>query len=224
MTVFALVLAITANKYRARHAALAIIAHSDGTVHFHDAERHSVVPVELSGVVRRLEFRGTRLDDDTLWAISQLDEVSEIGITDGSVGTRECKALSKLPSLSIVEFFGTSVEDGAIAEIAKCPQLTSVCLSFSTVTDADCRQLVHCTSLRRVLLNGTEVTDSGLAAIAELPNLSIVFISQGPITQQGIETLLSRRPLTALYCYGGNFEDKWWAGIRKQYPQCKIRR
>lgn len=224
MTVFALVLAIAANKYRVRHTALAIIARSDGIVEFNEGDTRTIVPIELSRSVRRIEFRGTRLDEETLWAIAQLDEVSEIGVINSAVGIRECKALSQLPSLSTMSFFGTRIEDGAIAEIAKCPQLTSVCLSFSNVTDADCRRLVDCTSLKRVALNGTEVTDSGLASIAELTCLSVVFISEGPISPQGVETLLSRRALSALYCFGDSFDDEWWMRIRERYPKCKIHR
>jgi hypothetical protein len=224
VTVLALVLAIAANKYRVRHAALAIIARSDGVVHFNEADSQSIVPLELSGTVRRIEFRGKQLDEDAIWAISQLHEVKDVAIVDASVGTRECKALSKLPSLSEVSFFETKIGDGAIEEIVKCPQLTTICLSFSNVTDADCRRLTSCTSLKRVALNGTEVTDSGLDSIAELPSLSVVFISEGPISAQGVETLLSRRPLSALYCFGDNFGDEWWARIRKQYHQCKIHR
>jgi hypothetical protein len=224
MTVIAFVIAIAANKYRIRHLALAIITRSDGIVYFNEAGEQFGLPVELSGTVRRIEFRSRPLDEELLWAISQINEVNDIAIIDASVGANECKVLSRLPSLAKLSFFGTNIEDGAIAELAKCPRLSSVCLSFSTATDHDCKLLTDCKSLRRIELNGTEVTDSGLASIAELPCLSVVFISEGPISPQGVETLLSRRALTDLYCFGDNYGDEWWASIRKQYPLCKVHR
>ena len=224
VTLLASVIAIAANRYRVRHAALAIIARDDAVVEFKEDDRPLILPVELSRAVRRLEFRGTRLDEETLWAIAQLNEVSEISVINSNVGVRECKTLSQLSSLTVVSFFGTHIEDGAIAELVKCPNMTSLCLSFSSATDADCGRLADCKSLSRIELNGTAVTDAGLISIARLPCLSVVCISEGPISQQGIGELLSRRALTALHCFGDDFRDEWWAGIRERYPKCRIHR
>jgi hypothetical protein len=224
VTAIALLFAICTNEYRVRKQALSVIARHGGIVEFNDGQNSSFLSKDYSDTVRRIEIRVTALDDELLWAIGQLTEVSEISIVNSRVGKHECRSLSQLPSLTSVSLFGTHIDDGAVLEIARCQKLSSVDLSFSNATDIDCKHLTECKSLRRIALNGTQVTDKGLEAIASLRCISVVFISEGPITEHGIETLLSKRELSALYCFGDRFEDNWWTSIRTRYPKCRVYR
>ena len=243
VAIVAIALGLVTHRYRARKAAYAILSQRNCSVwfddhrHFQDGEflkpdgmfyvteeRSGWLPRELTRSVKSIHLRRETLDEESLWAIAQLEEARDVSVNNASATKRDCEALARMPSLSQVGFHGSKIETGALAAFADCESLTCVWLAFSNATDADCELLAKCSSLTELVLHGTDIGDAGLRAITRLPHLSEVHLSGGAITKQGVEHLLANCKLTLLYCSGDDFGEEWWAEIAKRYPNCNFGR
>lgn len=169
-------------------------------------------------------FNATKLGDDALLFLGELDTLEELDLTwcdrigdeglsylgdadrlrildlasCGRVGDRGIEALGELPALERLDLSGTAVTDRGLAVLEALPALNDLRLRSCPITEEGVVRLARKSSLRRLTIGSGGIGDRGLRAIATLTELSHLHLEAPTATDAGLAALGDLRDLATL--------------------------
>ena len=192
-----------------------------------------------------VKFMKKDIKDSDLAALTALNNVSYLDLTDTGVGDEAMAYMPRIQGLQVLVLSGTNVTDAGmvhvvqvsglvqltcneqigddgIAAMANAPNLNYLNLENSKVTDDGLAHLVSMHSLKRLNLNGTEITDKGLEHLQALSSLHTLQLSSTRITDKGLPLLENLSNLSALAIAGTGATQLGVAKLQNALPDTGI--
>jgi internalin A len=177
--------------------------------------------LELGGQdLEELSLKGTCVNEETLKAISDLDrlrvlDLSESCLTDETIEyltsssvehlnlaknkiTRAARTLSAAQSLRSLDLSQTQVGDDTLVHLSAAQSLRSLDLRDTKVGDATLTHLSKHKELTQLDLGGTNVGDVGLANLEQLKSLGRLYLDGTKVTDDGLAHLQKLEQLSTL--------------------------
>lgn len=124
--------------------------------------------------IEHLQIEGTELAEEHFKAISKMDQVQELWLSNSKFDPAWLEHIQALPALTDLGLRSAAFNDEAAEYVSKMPNLEEIVLHYTDLTDVGFEKLLKAPKLRSVILTGTKVTPEAVeAAKAKYPDKSI---------------------------------------------------
>jgi hypothetical protein len=192
-----------------------------------------------------VKFMRKDIKDSDLAALTALNNVSYLDLTDTEVGDEAMTYLPRIQGLQVLILSGTNVTDAGmvhvvqisglvqltcneqigddgVAAMVNAPNLNYLNLENSRVTDDGLAHLASMQSLKRLNLDGTEITDKGLVHLQALSALHTLQLNATKITDKGLPLLENLSNLSALAIAGTGATPVGVAKLQNALPDTGV--
>jgi endonuclease YncB( thermonuclease family) len=150
--------------------------------------------------LRRIHFRGGKLTDAGLAALSPLSALEELDIAScpiSDAGLASLKSFPRLKKLSLPEN-PSNAGLAHVSHLAELEELTLIHWRGNPVTDAGLAHLSGLRRLRRLTLRKLAISDAGWTQLAGLEELKVLSMYGIPVTDAGARNLAQLKSLEYL--------------------------
>ena len=149
--------------------------------------------------LRRLYIHGINLQGDDLSWLPGLDRLEALSLRQTKIDGKALKNLTALKSLVVLNLSDNNINDGDLEQIAALKKLEVLSLESTKVTGAGIAHLQGMTSLNELNLEHCNIMDADLEYFLSMPNLRIVYAAGCNISDMGIQNVVARFPMLAIF-------------------------
>ncbi len=149
--------------------------------------------------LRKLRLAATRLGNEGLKALGQLEQLKELDLSENSqILDDGLVHLQPLTGLTRLNLWRVGVTDAGIAHLAGMTRLAWLNLDNTKLSDQGLVYLEGMKELKFLHLGSTEVTDNGLVHLASLKSLADLKVTRTAVTAEGVAMLQKELPDTQI--------------------------
>jgi hypothetical protein len=146
----------------------------------------------------RLYIHDIKLGDDELAWLSSLTKLEALSLQRMGINGKVLKNLVA-DGLTVLNLSGNDIGDNDMAQIARLKNLEVLALSDTKITGAGITKLEGMKRLNEFNIMRCPVRDSDLESFLSMPNLRIVYAEGCNISDIGIQSVVSRFPMLAIF-------------------------
>jgi Leucine-rich repeat (LRR) protein len=146
----------------------------------------------------RLYIHDVKLGNDELAWLSSLTKLEALSLQRTGINGKVLKNLAT-GGLTVLNLSGNDIGDDDMVQIARLKNLEVLALSDTKITGAGITKLEGMKRLNEFNIMRCPIRDSDLEPFLSMPNLRIVYAEGCNITDIGIQSVVSRFPMLAIF-------------------------
>jgi internalin A len=148
--------------------------------------------------LRRLYIHDVDLSGDSLEWLANLKNLEALTLQRTKINGSVLKNI-KSSSLAVLNLSGNSISNADMESIAQLKTLEVLALSNTMVSGDGIEKLEGMPRLNELNLMNCNITDADLGHFLTTPNLRIVYAAGCNVTDMGIQSVVSRFPMLAIF-------------------------
>lgn len=148
--------------------------------------------------LRRLYIHDIKLAGDELKWLSALTRLEALSLQRTGVSGAVLKNI-EAPNLVVINLSGNPAKDDVLEHAAKIKALEVLSLADTQITGAGLAKLRGMTRLNELNLMRCDIYDQDIDVFLSMPNLRIVYAEGSPLTGYGIQNVIMRFPMLAIF-------------------------
>jgi hypothetical protein len=149
--------------------------------------------------LKRLYVHDIKLGGDELSWLSNLKGLEALSLQRTGINGAIIKNLASSDTLTVLNLSGNPISDADAASIARIKGLEVLALAETKITGLGIAKFEGMPRLNELNLMRCDIQDSDLTSFVSMPNLRIVYAEGCPITDFGIQAVISRFPMLAIF-------------------------
>ncbi len=148
--------------------------------------------------IRRLYIHDVNLNGDSLEWLASLKNLEALSLQRTKINGAFLKNI-KSPALAVLNLSGNKISNEDMAAIADLKTLEVLALSDTQVSGDGIEKLEGMPRLNELNLMNCNINDGDLGHFLTTPNLRIVYAAGCSVTDMGIQSIVSRFPMLAIF-------------------------
>jgi internalin A len=149
-------------------------------------------------LLKRLYLHDLNLGGDALPWLADLKNLEALSLQRTGIDGAVIKNL-KSPALTVLNLSGDKITDDDMGLIASIKDLEVLALADTKVTGSGIVKLEGMKRLNELNLMNCNILDGDLESFLSMPNLRIVFAAGCSLSEYGVQTVVARFPMLAIF-------------------------
>ena len=169
--------------------------------------------------ITAIDLKNAHPTDTILARLSELKNLSLLGLDGGQVGDAEFRSLAHF---NLLHLMSHATQWRAVSRPKSASDVFGLALHEFAITDASLKEILRFENLTHLNLRGTKVTDHGLESVVLLAKLKSLDLSDCSISDDAIAKLIRMKTLTSISVRNTPLSRSGVIKLKAGLPSCYV--